>query len=156
MVAETRAAAQQQMDARLEKHHQLLEEIARLEKGPDDPALSVPARADRQKQHDDKVHELHALEQEGRELRANQDRKLQELTIRLRNQIVEDILAVVRTQVERRHYDLVLNKSAQGSRSRNVVLYANPDLEISDEVIAALDRAHSDGVQGTPTPSPEP
>ena len=153
---EARTAAQQQLDTHVENHHRLLEEIARLDKELHDPALDAAAKADRQKKHDDKVQETHVQEKENRELKASSDRNLQELTLRLRNQITEDILAVVRARVETSHYDLVLNKSGQGVGGRTLVLYANPSLEISDDVIATLNQSRAAAPGATPAVSPEP
>lgn len=139
---EARASASQQLDARIEDHHRLIEEVARLEKDLANPALSATAKADCQKKHDDKVQETHVQEKENREIKAGHDRDLRELTMRLRNQIVEDILVVVRARVETSHYDLILNKSGQAAGGKNLVLYANSSLEISDDVIAALNQNH--------------
>lgn len=152
-VNEARGAAKRKFDTRVETHHRLVEEIARLDKELDNPALGAPAKADLQKQRGDKAREIRTLEEETKEFRAGQDRSLQELTIRLRNQVVEDILTVVRARVERDHYDLILNKSAQGVNARTLVLSANPSLEITDDVLTTLNN-HRPGA--TPLPSPEP
>ncbi len=152
-LAETRGASARELDTRLESHHRLLEEIARLDKELNNPALDASTRADRQKKHDDKVQETRTLERENQELRTNRDRDLQEMANRLRNQIVEDIMVVVRARVESDHYDLVLNKSAQGPGGKILVLHANASLEITDDVITTLN-SHRPGA--TPAASPEP
>ena len=153
LLAETRGSTQRESEARMEHHHRLLEEIARLDKDLNNPALDAPAKADRQTKRQGKIEEIHSLEQELRDFKAGRDHDMQELTTRLRNQIIEDIMVVVRAQVESKHYDLILNKSAQGGGGRTLVLNANANLEITDEVITALNR-NRPGAK--PAASPEP
>ncbi len=155
VVVEARKAAENQIEKRLDDHHRLVEGIARLEKELENPALSGPARTDSQKQRNDEVQKILVQEQETRELRASTDRNLQELNVRLRNQIVEDIMVVVRARVESRHFDLIMNKSAQGAPGRTVVLYANPSLDLTDEIVATLNKDHPASHGDTPAPSPE-
>ena len=152
-VNEARGAAKREFDTRVETHHRLIEEIARLDKALNDPTLGAPAKEDLQKQRGDKAQETRTLEEESKEFRAGRDRSLQELTTRLRNQIMEDILTVIRARVERDHYDLILNKSAQGANARTLVLSANPSLEITDDVLTTL---NNNRPGATPLPSPEP
>lgn len=152
-VQDARQAAEREIETRQDNRHRLMEEVARLDKELADPALADPARAERRKKREDKVQETRALEGEAKEFRASRDRALQELTTRLRNQIVEDIMTVVRARVESAHYDLVLNKSAQGPGNKTIVLHANPSLEITDDVINTL----NNNLPGAkPTASPEP
>ena len=152
-IDDARNVAKKELEDRMLVHHRLLEEIARIEKGIDDPALSATAKAERQQQREAKVQEINTLEQDIQDFKATHDRSLREQNNRARNQLVEDIMVIVNARVERDHYDLVLNKSAQGYGGKTIVLHANDSLEITDDVISALNK-NRPVVAATPAASP--
>lgn len=138
---EAHDVAQKELGDHMEEHHKILEEIARIEKDLDNPALSA-VKAERQKQREAKVVEAHALERVMQEYKTEHDRALQELVTRGRNQIVEDIIAVIKTRDQQNHYDMVLNISGKGVGGSALVLYANKGLDITDAVLAVLNANH--------------
>lgn len=150
-IDEAREASKRELGSRMENHHRLVEEIAKLDKDIGNPATGAASKADLQRQRDDKTKEIHSLEEATGEFKASRERALQEQTIRVRTQIVEDILTVIQARVERDHYDFILNSSGRGLKERILVLYANPSLDISDDVIAALNRDSPAAVAPTPT-----
>ena len=83
---------------------------------------------------------MHRLERETQEFKATHERGIQEMTLRGRTQLVEDVMVVVNARVETRHYDLILNRSAKGIGLRDIVLYANATLDITDDILAALNK----------------
>ena len=139
-IQEARDAYQRDLDARVEQHHRLVEEVARIEKDLAGPGQDAALKADRQKQRESKVAEIGRQEREANEFRVGRERSIRELTLRVRTQIVEDVMVVVNARIETRHYDLVLNKSGQAAGSRAVLLYASDRLDITDDVLATLNR----------------
>ena len=137
---EVRESAKKELDDRMESHRQLLDEINQLNKDIDNKALSDAARSDRQKKREDKIQQVRVLEQEIQEFRTSREKQLQEQAVRMRNQIVEEIMTIINAKVKSDNYDLVFDKSGQSLNGVQILLHANDKMEFSDDVISALNR----------------
>ena len=153
-IQEANLTYQNELDNRMQGHHRLIEELARIDKDLDNPALAAPARADRQKQRENSTEQLRKLEQDLQEFRGSRERAIREMTLRQRTQVVEDIMVVLDARIARDHYDLILNKSARGARDKVAVLYANGSLDITDDVLSTLNRNQPAPAGHVPTASP--
>ena len=139
-INDAREGAKKELDERMESHKQLLDEINGLNKDIDNAALSATAKADRNKKRDDKIAQVRSLEQEIQEFKTSRERGLQEQAVRMRNQIVEEIMTIINARVKSDNFDLVLDKSGQSLNGVNMVLHANDKMEFSDDVIAQLNK----------------
>ena len=139
-INDAREGAKKELDERMESHKQLLDEINGLNKDIDNAALSATAKADRNKKRDDKIAQVRSLEQEIQEFKTSRERGLQEQAVRMRNQIVEEIMTIINARVKSDNFDLVLDKSGQSLNGVNIVLHSNDKMEFSDDVIAALNK----------------
>ena len=137
---DAREGAKKELDERMESHRQLLDEINTLNKDIDNAALSASAKADRNKKRDDKIAQVRALEQEIQDFKTSRERGLQEQLMRLRNQVVEEIMAVINARVKADNFDLVLDKGGLSSLGIPVVLHANDKLDFSDDLISQLNK----------------
>ena len=61
--------------------------------------------------------------------------------MRMRNQIVEEIMTVINDKVKNDNYDLVFDKSGQSLNGVPVVLHSQDNMEFSDDVITALNKS---------------
>ena len=61
--------------------------------------------------------------------------------MRMRNQIVEEIMTVINAKVKTDNYDLVLDKSGQSLNGVQIVLHSKDSMEFSDDVITALNKS---------------
>ena len=139
-INDAREGAKKELDERMESHKQLLDEINTLNKDIDNAALSASAKADRNKKRDDKIQQVRALEQEINDFKTSRERGLQEQAVRMRNQIVEEIMTVINARVKSDNFDLVLDKSGQSLNGVNLVLHANDKMDFSDDVVTALNK----------------
>ncbi len=139
-INDAREVAKKELDERMESHKQMLDEINALNKDIDNPALSDTAKKDRNKKRDDKIGQVRQLEQEIQEFKGSREKQLQEQAVRMRNQIVEEIMKVVNDEVKEKSYDMVLDKSGQSLNGVLFVLYSQDKMDFSDMVITALNK----------------
>ncbi len=139
-INDARETAKKELDDRMESHKQMLDEINTLNKDADNPALSTSAKADRQKKRDEKIQQTRQIEQEINEFRSTREKQLQEQIMRMRNQIVEEIMTIINNKVKTDNYDLVFDKSGQSLSNISVVLHSRDNMEFSDDVITALNK----------------
>ena len=140
-INDARETAKKELDDRMESHKTMLEEINSLNKEVDNPALSASAKADRQKKRDEKIQQTRQLEQEINDFKTSREKQLQEQAVRMRNQIVEEIMTIINTKVKNDNYDLVFDKSGQSVNGVAVVLHSKDSMEFSDDVITALNKS---------------
>lgn len=138
---EARAQAKKEFDERMERLKKSMDEITKLNEDIEKPELSKEKRAALEKERDQKVGETRSLDQDTAEFRQTRERQLQDQFMRMRKDIIEDIMKVVNDKVKAEGYDLVLDKSGISLGQVNVVLYARNDLDFSAEVIAALNKS---------------
>ncbi len=160
-INDAREVAKKELDDRMESHKQLLDEINTLNKDIDNPALNSTGKGDRQKKRDDKIQQVRSLETEINEFKTSRERQLQEQAVRMRNTIVEEIMAVINNKVKSESFDLVLDKSGQSLGGVPVVVHSRDNMEFSDDVIGALNKNRpatpSATVSGaTPAPAAPP
>lgn len=140
-INDAREAAKKDLDDRMESHKELLDEINQLNKDIDNPALSAATKGDRTKKREDKIQQVRSLETEINEFKNSREKQLQEQAVRMRNQIVEEIMKVVNDKVKSDHYDLVLDKSGQSLNGVQIVLHSEDSMEFSDDIVVALNKS---------------
>lgn len=137
---EARTQAKTDLDGRLETLKAGMEAINKLEADSKKPELAADKKEAVIKQRDEKVAEVRNLDREIGEFRQTRERQLQEQFMRMRGDIVQDILKVVEARVKAEGFDLVLDKSGQGISQVPVVLFSAPSMEFSDSVISELNK----------------
>ena len=157
-INDARESAKKDLDERMESHKSMLDEINQLNKDIDNPALAQQAKSDRQKKREEKNNQVRQLEQEIQEFKTSRERQLQEQAVRMRNQIVEEIMKVVNDKVKDDKFDMVFDKSGQSMNGVQIVLYSQDKMDFSDEVITALNKTRpaatpAPAVAATPAPS---
>lgn len=137
---EAREAAKKELDDRLETLKKAMDEINRLNQETEKPELSKEARDKAIKTRDEKVQEARNLDREIAEFRGTRERQLQEQFLRMRKDILQDIMAAVNDKVKAAGFDLVLDKSGMSMGQIPVVLYSRGDLDFSSEIISTLNK----------------
>jgi len=135
---DARAQAKTDLDGRLETLKSNMEQINKLEADTKKPELTADKREAAVKQRDEKINEVRNLDREIGEFRQTRERQLQEQFMRMRGDIVQDIMKVVDTKVKADGYDLVLDSSGLGISQVKVVLYSAPSMDFSDSIITTL------------------
>lgn len=137
---DARAQAKTDLDSRLETLKSNMEEINKLEADTKKPELAADKKEAAIKQRDEKINEVRNLDREIGEFRQTRERQLQEQFMRMRGDIVQDIMKVVETRVKSDGYDLVLDSSGLGISQVKVVLYSAPSMDFSDSIITELNK----------------
>lgn len=150
---EARAQAKKEFDERMEHLKKSMDEITKLNEDISKPELSNEKKASLEKTRDEKVSETRSLDQSTAEFRQTRERQLQDQFMRMRKDIIEDIMKVVNEKVKAEGYDLVLDKSGISLGQVPVVLYARNDLDFSPELITALNKT---APKAAPTPKAAP
>jgi Skp family chaperone for outer membrane proteins len=135
---DARAQAKTDLDGRLETLKSDMEAINKLEADTKKPELTADKREAAVKQRDEKINQVRNLDREIGEFRQTRERQLQEQFMRMRGDIVQDIMKVVDTKVKGEGYDLVLDSSGLGISQVKVVLYSAPSMDFSDSIITTL------------------
>lgn len=139
-INEARAAAKKDLDARIETLKKAMDEINKMNKDIEKPELSVDGKKAAEKNRDEKVQEARNLDREVAEFRGNREKQLQEQFLRMRKDIIADIMLVVNEKVKGGTYDIVLDKSGTSMGQIPVVLYARGDLDFSADITAELNK----------------
>ena len=94
----------------------------------------------KKKECEDKIDKARILDRELVEYRSVKQKKLQDEFLGMRQGIIDDIMVVINEQTKIRGFDMVLDKSGLSAGAVPVVLFARPDLDISNEVLAILNK----------------
>lgn len=137
---DARAQAKTDLDSRLETLKSNMEEINKLEADTKKPELAADKKEAAVKQRDEKINEVRNLDREIGEFRQTRERQLQEQFMRMRGDIVQDIMKVVDSKVKAEGYDLVLDSSGLGISQVKVVLYSAPSMDFSDSIVTELNK----------------
>jgi Skp family chaperone for outer membrane proteins len=137
---DARAAAKKELDERLETLKKSMDEINKLNQEVEKPELSKDGKEKAAKLRDEKVQEARNLDREITEFRGTRERQLQEQFMRMRKDIVEDIMKTVNEKVKASGFDVVLDKSGMSMGQIPVVLYSRSDMDFSNELISALNK----------------
>ena len=135
-----RAEAKKDLDARLETLKKSMEEINKLNQEIEKPELSKDGKEKAAKTRDEKIQEARNLDREIGEFRQTKERSLQEQFLRMRKDIIDDIMVVVNEKVKSGGYDLVIDKSGASLGQIPLVLFSRGDFDFSNEVITTLNK----------------
>ena len=139
-INDARGAAKKELDERLETLKKAMDEINKTNQDIEKPELSKDGKEKLAKQRDEKVQEARNLDREIAEFRQTRERQLQEQFMRMRKDIIDDIMKVVNEKVKAAGYDLVLDKTGVSMGQVPVVLYSRADLDFSNEIISILNK----------------
>lgn len=149
-INEAREVAKKELNDRMESHKQILDEINQLNKDLDSAALSATAKTDKGKKRDDKIAQVRDLEREIQEFKGSREKQLQEQAVRMRNQIVEEIMKLIQDKVKTDNFDLVFDKSGQSLNGVQIVLYSKDNMEFSDDIVTSLNKTKPAAAAATP------
>jgi Skp family chaperone for outer membrane proteins len=117
-----------------------MEEINKINADLEKPELSKDAKDKAAKSRDEKVAEARNLDREIAEFRGTRERQLQEQFVRMRKDIIDDIMKIVNDKVKSAAYDIVLDKSGMSMGQVPVVLFSAPNLDFSKDIIDTLNK----------------
>jgi outer membrane protein len=137
---EARAAAKKELDDRLETLKKAMDEINKINADLEKPELSKDAKDKSTKSRDEKVNDARNLDREITEFRGTRERQLQEQFVRMRKDIIDEIMKIVNDKVKSAAYDVVFDKSGMSMGQIPVLIYSRADLDFSKDIIDSLNK----------------
>jgi outer membrane protein len=138
--AEAEKAANDDLNGRVEVLKKSMQEISQINSEIEKPELSKEVRDAKQKDQQAKVAAARTLDREIADFRTAKQKSLQDQFLRMRKDIVEDIMKTVNDLVKAKAYDIVFDKSGLSAGAVPVVLFSRDDLDFSQDVITALNK----------------
>ena len=159
-INDAKNAAKKEYDDRAESYKKALDEINSLNKQLDAPALTAEAKTQKAKERDDKIANIKKMEREINDFSQTRERQLQEQLMRMREGIVKEISDVVVEKVKTNNLDFVFDKSGVSLNGVPIVMYAPPNVDFTNDIIAVLNKPGRSTAAATPktaaSPSPTP
>ncbi len=140
-IKDAQAQAKKELDQRLETLNKAVEEINKLQQDIQKPELSQSAKETKMRELNDKANDARNLDREVAEFRQTRDRQLQEQYMRMRKDLIDEIMVVVNDKIKAGGYDIVLDKSGMSMGQIPVLLYARKDMDFTPAIIEALNSA---------------
>jgi len=140
-IKDAQAQAKKELDQRLETLNKSVEEINKLQQDIQKPELSQSAKETKMRELNDKANDARNLDREVAEFRQTRDRQLQEQYMRMRKDLIDEIMVVVNDKIKAGGYDIVLDKSGMSMGQIPVLLYARKDMDFTPAIIEALNSA---------------
>lgn len=138
---EAEKMANDELNARVEVLKKSMQEISQINAELEKPELSKEAHDAKLKDQQAKVAAARTLDREISDFRTAKQKGLQDQFLRMRKDIVEDIMKTVNDLVKAKAYDIVFDKSGLSAGAVPVVLYSRDNLDFSQDVITALNAA---------------
>jgi outer membrane protein len=140
-LASRKDGARKEVAGQEEELKKLIEKLNGLQKSINDPDLGAAAKSARQKQAAQTLEEARALRGELLEFARRRELQLLEMFNRQRDVLLKEIRTEVTKHAGAASYDLVLDKSARGTRGILFLLYSKDAHDFSSEVITKLNAA---------------
>lgn len=138
--AEAEKTANDDLNGRVETLKKSMQEISQINADLEKPELAKEARDAKLKDQQAKVAAARTLDREIADFRTAKQKALQDQFLRMRKDIVDDIMKAVNELVKAKAYDIVFDKSGLSAGAVPVVLYSRDDLDFSQDVITALNK----------------
>jgi outer membrane protein len=138
--AEAEKAANDDLNSRVEVLKKSMQEINQINAEIEKPELSKEAHDAKLKDQQAKIAAARTLDKEIADFRAAKQKGLQDQFLRMRKDIVDDIMKSVNDLVKAKAYDIVFDKSGLSAGAVPVVLYSRDDLDFSQDLITTLNK----------------
>jgi outer membrane protein len=154
-INEKRNSAKKELEDRMDVAKKALEEVKKLDEDIQKPELSSAAKAEKSSIRQSKAQDLQTMDREIREFQASQEKQLNELSVRMRAGIVDEINKVVEARVKAENYDLVLDKSGPSLNGVPLVLFSRESWDFTTDIVTALNKTRNAAAE-SPAPAPAP
>ena len=138
--ADAEKAANDDLNGRVETLKKSMQEISAINSDLEKTDLTKDARDAKLKDQQTKVAAARAMDREIADFRSAKQKTLQDQFLRMRKDIVDDIMKTVNDLVKAKGYDIVFDKSGLSAGAVPVVLFSRDDLDFSQDVITALNK----------------
>ena len=134
--------AEGEIEAEMEKMvaegRALEEEVAKLREAARSPILTDEARTLKRAEAEDKLTELQEFQLRVRRTQETKLMRLREQVMKTRQGIVDELMVQVVGFAKDEGFDLVLDRSGQTMNMIPLVIYANPELDVTEKLVERL------------------
>ncbi len=134
----TRATLKRDLDERMDERKKLQDTIEKLNEEIKKPELAQATAQKKAKERDDRIGEWQTMMRELQQYQGEKEKQLADQTLRIRNNIVEEILKVVKEKTDSENYDLVFDTSGNSINNVPVVITAKASYDFTKEIIEKL------------------
>jgi outer membrane protein len=134
------AAAEKELNSRVDGLKQNVQEINQINAALEQSGVSKAEQDSKLKEREAKVAAARSMDREIAEYRNAKQKSLQDQFLRMRKDIVDDIMKNMGELVKAKGYDLVFDKSGLSAGAVPVVISSREDLDFSQEVLAILNK----------------
>lgn len=138
--ADAEVMANKDLNDRVDVLKKNMQDISQINTDLEKPELTKEAKDAKLKDRETKVAAARLLDREITEYRSAKQKTLQDQFLRMRKDIVDDIMKTVNDLVKTKAYDIVFDKSGLSAGAVPVVLYSRDDLDFSQDVITTLNK----------------
>lgn len=142
-------AAQKRIQAKEQQLIALQNEAQKAKTDAESPMLNAQGQASARQVFEGKVRELQARQQEFQQDRQNTESTLNTRAQTMQQNILEEIKPVIEAVAKDKGADLVLSSGF----SPNGVLFADPSLDVTDEVVKRLNAGYTPKPKAAPAPA---
>lgn len=130
---------QKEFNDRMEDYKKLVDQINALRESAKDTSASESARKEREEKLSEKIREAQTRERELNEFRGTSSKLLQDLQVRQRKSIVDEINKTVET-FSKGKYNLVIDRSGMTLNGTSGLVYTEGLTDITDEITKLLNK----------------
>ena len=116
----------------------LQDEVGKLREAAKNPLLSEEARMQKRSEAEDKLTELQEFELRARRTQETKLKQMREQVLKSRQAIVDELLETVNQFAKANEYDLVLDRSGLTMNAVPLVVFSDPELDVTERMIAYL------------------
>lgn len=138
--SEQEAIANKDLNDRVDALKKSMQEINQMQADLAKPEMSKETSDAKKKELETKVAAARALDKEIADYRSAKQKSLQDQFLRMRKDIVDDIMKSVNDIVKLKSYDIVFDKSGLSAGAIPVVLTSREEYDFSQEVIDSLNK----------------
>ena len=129
---------QSERDKLLAEHKKLKQQFETLRADADNKALTEEARDKKKEQAEERLTQVIEYESTIRDKAASRKKQIDDEGRKIQGELAKSIRAAVKAAAMKAGYTLVLEQSGLLANGLEPVLYADPKLDITDEVMATL------------------
>jgi outer membrane protein len=145
--------AQEELEKLNAQGNDLVEEYTELVEGAKNPALSESAKSKAEQDAQAKFEEIQRKQNEVQNFRGNTQRSLQQRIKNFRDILLEEISKIAVDVAKARGTNLLIDKSGPSLLGVSSVLYHDPAYDITDAVLAEINKSRPAGMPAAAAPS---
>lgn len=137
----TEDGIQAEMDQMVAEGRALEAEVTKLRESAKNPLLTEEARLKKNNEAEEKLTQLQEFQLRARRTQETKLKQMREQVMKSRQGIVDEMTAAVSDFAKAEGYDLILDRSGLTMNAVPLMVYSNPNLDVTEALIARMNAA---------------